>query len=475
MRVAVILVWRPKNFPEWDGRSSAEAAAVPRAMAADRWTAPYTGIHIASLLPRHWEVELVHEAIRDVDLDMNVDAVFLSTMDFCAPRARRIARAFRARGVRTIVGGLYPRLNPDYFARDADAVVVGEAEPVMPRLAADLERGRLSPIYCGAAVADLSQLPIPRFELVEPQFTVPCGYEVTRGCPFRCSFCVLSAIVSPYRCRPIAHVVRDLRAMPAGWSWAQRKLVTFWDNNLGADRKYFRALCEALAPLKRIWAAQTSLDTITPESARLMGKAGCRYIYIGLESLAQESLWASNKRHNKVSEYRCRIKHLRENGIVVMSIFLIGLDADTPEYLRELPALVEEIGVDVPVYSLPVPIERTPFHDQLEHAGRLVPGNLLDGSDAAQLVYRPRNVSPDELELALSYCMQRSYHPVRTTWRVARRVPDGCLAVLSSIRANWVYMRYERAVARTGLSRIQRRGPWPGPAPGDDVTVPAAG
>ena len=214
--------------------------------------------------------------------------------------------------------------------------------------------------------------------------------------------------------------------MPGTWTWMQRKLVTFWDNNLGADRAYFRDLCEALVPLKRFWATQTSIDTITPESARLMSKAGCRYIYMGLESLAQDSLRASNKRQNKVHDYKRRIGYLHQNGIVVMSIFLLGLDGDSPEYLRALPSLVEEIGVDIPIYSLPVPIEGTPFRQQLKDAGRLIDGDLLDGSDAAQL----------------------------------RRAPDGGLAVLSSARVNWVYMRYERAVASAALSHIRERGPW---------------
>jgi radical SAM superfamily enzyme YgiQ (UPF0313 family) len=460
MKVAVILVWRPKHFPDWDGRGSSAAAAVPRAMAYDRWTAPYSAIHIASLLPRDWDIEVVHEGVRDVDLQMDVDAVFLSTMDFCAPRARKLARAFRQRGVTVIVGGLYPTLKPEYFATDADAVVIGEAEGVMPRIVEDLKRRRLSPIYRAESPADLSDLPVPRFDLVEREFSAPLGYEATRGCPFTCSFCVLSAIRSPYRRRPIPHVLRDLRAVPSTWRWMQRKLVTFWDNNLGADRAYFRQLCEALVPLKRYWATQTSIDTITADSARLMGKAGCRYIYIGLESLVQDSLQSSNKRHNRVRDYRRRIDYLHQNGIVVMSIFLLGLDGDTPEYLRALPNLVEEVGVDIPVYSLPVPIEGTPLRRDLRTAGRLLEGDLLDGSDAVQLLFQPRNVSPDELEFALGNCMRWSYHPVRTARRVLRRLPNGGLPLVSSARVNWVYMRYQRAVARTGASRIRARGPW---------------
>jgi radical SAM superfamily enzyme YgiQ (UPF0313 family) len=314
---------------------------------------------------------------------------------------------------------------------------------------------------------------VPRYDLVETDFSVPLGYEVTRGCPFSCSFCVLSAIRTPYRRRPIAHVLRDLEAVPSTWSWTQRKLITFWDNNIGADRRYFRELCEALVPLKRYWAAQTSLDTLTEESARLMGKAGCRYVYVGLESLSDASLTGANKRHNKVHEYRRRLQYLHDNGVVVMSIFLLGLDGDTPDYLRRLPDLVDEIGVDIPVYSLPVPIEGTPLRAQLQAEGRLLPGDLLDESDSAQLVFQPRHVAPDELELALADCMRRSYARWRVARRILRRLRDGWLSALNTYSVNRVYGRYEHAVAAAGLQRIARRGPWPGVAINHDAAPSA--
>jgi radical SAM superfamily enzyme YgiQ (UPF0313 family) len=474
MRVAVILVWRPKHFPDWHGRHRGVGPSVPTLLAYDSSAAPYSGTHIASLLPRDWDVTLIHEMVRDVDVDMPVDAVFLSTMDFCAPHARWLAKAFRARGVRVIVGGLYPTLNPAYFASAADAVVVGEAEPVMPKLISDLRRNRLEAIYHAHAPADLSGIPPPRYDLVEPGFTVPMGYEATRGCPFTCSFCVLSAIRSPFRRRPIPHVLRDIKAVPSSWSWRQRKIVNFWDNNLGSDRAYFRDLCEALIPMKRFWATQTSIDTITRESARFMGRSGCRYLYIGLESLSEDSLIRSNKRQNRVKDYRQRIRYLHDNGIIVMSIFLVGLDGDTPEYLRELPDLVDHIDVDVPVYSLPVPIEGTPFRRELAEGGRLLPGDLLDGSDGVHLVYRPRRVAPDELETALATCMQRSYNPLRVAHRVGRRVRHGHWPLLMSASANRVYMRYERALARTGLRRVAERGPWPSEVVGGSPVQAAA-
>ena len=103
--------------------------------------------------------------------------------------------SFARRGIPVIVGGLYPTLNPEYFAADGITVVVGEAEPVMPASARrSAAAARWQPLYRADAPADLADIPPPRYDLVETSFTVPMGYEATRGCPFTCSFCVLSAI-----------------------------------------------------------------------------------------------------------------------------------------------------------------------------------------------------------------------------------------------------------------------------------------
>lgn len=461
MRVAIIVVWRPRGFPEWNGRGQSGAEQVPACMASDGNASPYVGIHVASLLPRQWEITLVHEQVQDVDLEMPINAALLSTMDYCAPHAKWLARQFRSRGVKTIIGGVYPTLNPGYFTGVADSVIVGEAEPVMADIVRDLERGRLEPIYRATRPADLSILPLPRYDLVETAFQAPMSYEATRGCPFSCSFCVLSALPMPYRRRPVANVIRDVRSAPAHWSWAQRKNLVFWDNNLGADRQYCRELCEALVPLKRWWGTQTSIDTISENSARLLGRAGCRVVYIGLESFSQGSLKRANKRHNNIREYREKIRWLHRNGILVMSFFLLGLDGDSLEYADELPNLVEEIGVDIPVFSYPAPIEGTPFRQSLQDEGRLLSGDLNAGMDGAFLLFRPKDVSPEELELAFLTCMRRNWSPRRVARRILQHVVGKPSALLMAAFTNLHYLAYEHAVARTGMERVRRRGPWP--------------
>jgi radical SAM superfamily enzyme YgiQ (UPF0313 family) len=433
------------------------AADVPKALSVDKVAPPYTAIHLASLLPKDWEITIVHEMLRDVDRNMDVDAVFLSTMDYCAPHAYKLAQEFHVRGAKVIIGGLYPTINPEYFREVADAIVIGEAEGVMQRLVADLERNKLSRIYKSTTPVDMSKLPVPRYDLVETDFSITMVYEATRGCPFQCSFCILSALRSPYRRRPIPNVVRDLRAIPSWWSWSQRKYVGFYDNNLGADRSYFRELCTALIPLKRIWGVETSIDTITPDMARMMGKAGARFAYIGLESLSQSSLKGLNKHHNKVSEYRQKIQYLHENGVIVMSIFLLGLDEDSLEDMYNLPDLVLDIGVDVPVFTFVVPIQGTPFHKYLQDTGRLISGDILNGMDGATLLYEPKNMSREEVEFGVFQCMQRTYTPWRIASRILTRVKNNPWVTLSLISSNLFYMQHQNAIARCGLAKLETR------------------
>ncbi|MBI3695460.1 MAG: hypothetical protein HY238_11565, partial [Acidobacteria bacterium] len=185
-------------------------------------------------------------------------------------------------------------------------------------------------------------------------------------------------------------------------------------------------------------------------------------VYIGLESLSQESLQWSNKRHNKVHEYKQRIRWLHDNDVNVMSIFLVGLDGDTPEYLRNLPDLVDDVGVDVPVFSFAAPIEGTPFHQDLKDQGRLVPGDILGGMDGMHLLYKPQGLSPDELEMALFDCQRRAYSPGRVVKRILRRAGNGFWSTLATASGNIFYMPYQRALARVGLARVRARGPWPG-------------
>jgi radical SAM superfamily enzyme YgiQ (UPF0313 family) len=138
---------------------------------------------LAALTPADVDVRLVDENVESVDVNAATDWVAITCMTTSAPHAYAIADAFRQRGVPVVMGGIHPTVLPDEAAAHAEAVVIGEAEPVWREVLADLAAGRIRPRYKHDGYADLSGLPPPRRELLAAVglFVVGCEREATCG------------------------------------------------------------------------------------------------------------------------------------------------------------------------------------------------------------------------------------------------------------------------------------------------------
>jgi radical SAM superfamily enzyme YgiQ (UPF0313 family) len=355
---------------------------------------PLSGALLAGLTPPSVEVELLHEMVRPIDYDTDADIIALSFMDYGAPHAFRVARAFRRRGKTVVAGGRYPSTFPDAVAPHVDAVVVGEAERVWPQVVDDLVRGALRPRYDAELAPPLENIPPPRYDLVEPEFSVPVVTEATRGCPFRCTYCQLTIRPARFRTRPIADVIRDLRAtekLPR----RKRKIAMLYDNNLGGDMAYAKELLREIAKLK-LWAlgVQFSVNCLDDEEfVDLLAAANCRMAFLGMESLNQPSLAAVDKRHNRVARYKEQFTDLRRRGILVFAGTMLALDEDTAAYYERLPAMLEDVDPAAIFLSMAIPIPGTPFHAQAEREGRIIDHDLAH-YDGDHLVLRPARVEP---------------------------------------------------------------------------------
>lgn len=384
---------------------------------------PLSGILLAGQTPDSVDVEVLHEMVRPIDYETDADIIALSFMDFCAPHAYRVAARFRALGKTVIAGGRHPSAFPEEVRPHFDIVVSGESEHVWRQVIEDVLGRKARSLYVAPFAPALERIPPPRYDLVESVFDVPVVSEATRGCPFGCSYCALNVKTKPYRCRPIDDVIADLEATSA-LPFHKRKMAMLYDNNLGGDMRYAKALLRRIAELD-LWAlgVQFSFNCLYDDTfVDLLEQAHCTMAFLGLESLNQASLHSVNKRHNRVEEYREQFLKLKERGILTFTGMMLALDEDTPEYYAALPDRLESVDPSAIFLSISIPIPGTPFAREVRSEGRIFDDDLAH-YDGDHLVFHPRTVTRDDVLTAFRDLMTTFYswqNIARRWWRMAK-------------------------------------------------------
>lgn len=357
---------------------------------------------IAGLCPEDASVEIFNEKEVDIPLDRHWDLVFFSYLHSYYEHTKVLSTLFRQRGMVTVAGGRHA----GHFTEDAqryfDAVIVGEPEPNVPALIRDFERKELRKLYDLKGFESEKIQPY-RYDLIDysaNRMRLP-GIEATRGCPFTCNFCVLTGH-EPFRYRPIDQVISEIqhrmRWNPHYFGLLDDAFI-FLDNNLGGSPRYLRELCEALIPLKKTWGCALTYNVLMDQNlVRLMAKAGCRYIYTGLESLDPEALQSMNKRQNRISELNKVIQRVHSSGILLSFGLIVGSDGDTNDYLERLPGYLADLRYfSVTFLGIVCPYPETPFFRELQADGRLLPGTISRDYDGYTLCHRPRHLDPSEV------------------------------------------------------------------------------
>jgi radical SAM superfamily enzyme YgiQ (UPF0313 family) len=358
---------------------------------------PLSGALLAGLTPPVVEIELLHEMIRPIDYSTDADFIALSFMDFCSPHAIEVAERFRKIGKIVVAGGRYPSTFPERIIPHMDAVVVGEAEQIWPRVVHELVNDNLHKVYRAPIASPLENIPPPRYDLIESSFLVPVVTEATRGCKHRCSFCQLTINPVSYRTRPVRDVIRDLTATQK-LPFHKRKMAMILDNNLGSDMKYAKALLREIAKTD-LWSVgiQFSFDCLHDEEfIDLLEEARCGMAFIGLESLNEPSLSSVHKNHNRVKEYKELFMKLKRRGILTFTGMMLALDQDTPEYYEALPDKLHDIDPSSILLSISIPIPGTPFHKKVSDEGRITDTDLSH-YEGDHLVFSPLGVNEEDV------------------------------------------------------------------------------
>jgi radical SAM superfamily enzyme YgiQ (UPF0313 family) len=387
---------------------------------------PQVGPLIAAMLPPGVEIDVINDTWEDPDWRRDYDLLFISCLHSDFDRARQISHYWRRRGAKTILGGTlastYPALCKPYF----DAVVIGDAEGSVPAAYADFDRGALKPYYVSGRY-DPSLLPTPRLDLVARKQVMPIGLEAFRGCPFRCEFCALTALGTRFHARPAAAVVADVQAarrlLESHVPWYRRKVVGFYDNNIGGSIGRLRALCAALAPLNVRWASSITFNVVAdPQNVRLLSRAGCRFLFVGLESFNPAALADMNKYQNAVGRIRSVLDCCRDHGILVVAGLMLSPTVDDLDYIASIPERLEGCGLRVPAFvSFETPFPGTPYFKRLAAAPEpaLLPGALLRDFTGYTLVVRPAHATAEAFVAGYRSLLSEIYSPARRLRKVA--------------------------------------------------------
>jgi radical SAM superfamily enzyme YgiQ (UPF0313 family) len=366
--------------------------------------------------------------------------VGISATTFTSERAGELAGQFARTGAKVVLGGVHPSIMPEECLGQAHAVVVGEAEYVWPGLLRDAEGGRLRRVYAAERPTEMDDVPFPRRDLLAEPAWFAC-VQATRGCPNSCRYCYLPSMPwRTFRKRSIELVDEELGRLA-------QKLVFFVDDNLFADRDYALRLFRAVARHRKTLAIQIPA-TLGRDGELLdaMAEAGCFNVQVGFQSFSPPSLEWAGVGQNRVEEYQTLVGGLHQRGILVTGFFIFGFDTDDLGTFDRTVEMIRRLELDDANLYILTPYPGTPLYVQMQSEGRLLAGTRRSQFGWAHAVFRPRQMSPEELERGV----QRMYDELGPHFR--RRAPGALLRRLGLLLRHPALVR----VLLGGLARRAR-------------------
>ena len=379
--------------------------------------APLTFTTLAALVPEDIDtkIEIIDEGVQKGDYENNdYDIVGITCVVSSAPRAYELADYWKKRGSYVIMGGAHPTLMPDEASQHCDSLFVGFAENTFPEFLHDFQKGIQKKIYQHDRNLPAPP-PIPRRDLLKNKIYISVPTVIAnRGCMNNCEFCAVPKMWGNKNLtRPVEDAIDEIKKTGS-------KKILFLDPSPTSDKEYAKEFFKALIPLKIKWAGlATSNITNDQELFDLIVKSGCIATLIGFESLSQQSIKMSRKGFNKVEQYKKTINELHRNKIDILGTFILGLDGDSKENLLEIPDLIEELGVDLPRFAVLTPYPGTDTYHKMKKENRLITEDW-SRYDSEQVVFKPDNMTPNELQQIFYKSYEETYSLKRTRKRTRK-------------------------------------------------------
>ncbi len=266
------------------------------------------------------------------------------------------------------------------------------------------EAGTYQRIYQQTEVPTLKDVPMARKEFYHRNDHTAGVLFATRGCPSQCDFCTVAVMYRhKFRKRPIEEVATEYASFKG-------KVIIFWDDNIAGDMEYAKGLFRAIAPYQKWWSSQASIHAgRDDEFLEVAAQSGCKQLFLGLESISQQSMAEVNKGFNRVEEYSEIIERIHSHGIAVQAGIVFGFDHDTPEIFKGTLDFLEQAGVQNATFNILTPFPGTPLFRRLDTEGRILSRDWRQYNSRDHVVFQPKQMSETELLAGFRYANKRFY------------------------------------------------------------------
>ena len=321
------------------------------------------------------------------------------------------------KNVPILVGGNHATAVPEMVLKDSsiDFVVIGEAEVVMPDLLEVIEKnndlrqvkglcinnnGHIIRTHPAEFFKNLDELPMPDYSLFDMSKYPIYNINSSRGCIFRCTYCASGVIYKrKYRPRSAKSILNEIDYLIKNFG---KKTFWFSDDLFGQDHRFVEELCNTLIDKKYNiqWSVVTRATTVPLDHLKLMKKAGCTGISVGVESGDDQMLKVMKKDTNSEA-YRTSIPKVK--GIIrTRAFFLIGNIGEAKENVWNTFRLIKEIKPDYGTFCPVTPLPGTEIYNQLIIMGIINQDNL--NWDKFYAIDHDGKYDDESIKMTASWC-----------------------------------------------------------------------
>jgi radical SAM superfamily enzyme YgiQ (UPF0313 family) len=341
---------------------------------------------IANLTPQEHDVTIINENVDEIDFDFPADLVGITVTVDALPRAAEIAEKFKSKGKTVVAGGIHITACPKETETFFDSICVGKAEGVWVKMLEDFVSGHLEKVYRDPVNSPICS-PLYDFK-GKKKYIYTNVISTSRGCPFSCDFCYNSNCNMHYVNREIDDVIADIKTI-------NRRHILFIDDNFIGNPVWTEKFLKRIIPMRLKWSAAITAN-VTDKMLDLMVESGCQSLFIGFESVNQDSLGAVHKIQNKRENFDILALRLQSRGIMINASIVFGLPNDTEKIFDETLEWCVKNRIETVTAHILTPYPGTKLYEK-----KLIEGKITDFDlshyDTAHVVFKPDGMTSEAL------------------------------------------------------------------------------